>query len=96
MSAYLFTFSNSLTCNTTKDRNTRTIVGRVDGELDDGVADVCLRFSGGESLFGGAGEGDVEERGDAGRREERVPAAGHSGRRWRLAILRKEDVKTLN
>lgn len=33
----------------------RTIVSRVDGELDDGVADVCLRFSGGEGFFGGSG-----------------------------------------
>lgn len=28
-------------------KHARTIVGRVDGELDDGVTDVCLRFSGG-------------------------------------------------
>lgn len=31
-----------------------TIVSRVDGELDDGVADVCLRLSGSKSFFGGS------------------------------------------
>lgn len=31
-------------------------MARVDGELDDGVTDMCLRFSGSKSLFWGAGE----------------------------------------
>lgn len=62
-------------------------MGRVDGKLDDGVTDVCLRFSGGQSLFRGARERDVQERGYAGWREERVPTTGHSRRRWRLTIL---------
>lgn len=31
-----------------------TIVSRVDGELDDGVADVRLRLSGSKSFFGGS------------------------------------------
>lgn len=43
------------------ETHTRTILGRVDGEFDDGVTDVCLRFSGGESLFRGARERDVQE-----------------------------------
>lgn len=67
--------------------HTHTIMGRVDGELDDGVTDVCLSFSGGESLFRGARERDVQERGYTGRREERVPTTGHSRRRRRHTIL---------
>lgn len=62
-------------------------MGRVDGELDYGVTDVCLRLSRGQSLFRGAWEGDVQERGYAGWREERVPTTCHSRRWWRLTIL---------
>lgn len=99
----LHIFPNCATCNATSHENTkpiiyikvnkvrqkqtRTIVGRVDGELDDGVTDVCLRFSGGKSLFGWARERDVQERGYTGWRQERIPTTGHSRRRWRHAIL---------
>lgn len=72
----------------------RTVVARVDGELDDGVTDVCLRFSGCESLFGGARERDVQERCYAGRREERVPTTGHPRRWWRHTVLWKELIDT--
>lgn len=56
-----------------------TVVGRVDGELDEGVADVCVRFS--RSLFRGAGERDVQQRGHAGGSEERVRTPARSGGR---------------
>lgn len=59
----------------------------VDGELDDRVTDVCLRLPGGQSLFRGPWERDVEERGNTRWREERVATSGHLRRRRRNAIL---------
>lgn len=38
----------------------RTVVGRIDGQLNDGVADVCLILSRGQSFLRGARQGDVQ------------------------------------
>lgn len=69
-------------------------MSRVNGELDDGVTDVCLRFTGGEGFFRRARKGNVQKRGYTGGCQERVLATGCPWRWRRHAILWKKDEET--
>lgn len=69
-------------------------MSRVNGELDDGVTDVCLRFTRGEGFFRRARKGNVQKRGYTGGCEERVLATGRPWRWRRHAILWKKDEET--